>query len=426
MFSVVIPTLWIPKTFLTQLELISQSSLVDEIIIVSNNRSALPNKTMPSKVKLIDLENNIGVNPAWNLGIANAENDKVIVANDDILFDTDIFSWFAKTVSEEFGCIGVDPISKVDPSIEEVKKRNHGFGFLFCINKKTYTPIPEDIKIFFGDDWIFTSCRKKGFKNYCIKGFSFSGEESASSKQFRGGVLNEFQQYSRHIKGVYKNDYKFSVIVPHYDGAISDKDLLRGLGSLERQTFRDFEVILLHDGPLSRKLPNLEKLNLNIKTIITEKRYNDWGHSLRDIGIKEAKGEYLLFFNADNILYPQALEEIDRVSKDNTYRKANMNGYSWNSDDIIIYPIYLMGQTYNGHGVTRHKGKEDEIKCILTGYPAQTNFIDCMQLVMRKSKWDYYGGWYDKSFASDGAMYARFVHENLGARYCDEILGEHL
>lgn len=426
MFSVVIPTLWIPSTFLTTLEDISKSPLVDEVIVISNNKSALPNRTFPSKVKLISLEHNIGVNPAWNLGVAHAKNDKVLIANDDIIFDTKIFRWFEKAASKDFGCIGVDPVSKATPSIEEVEKRNHGFGFLFCVNKKTFTPIPENIKIFFGDDWIFTSCRKRGFKNYCIKGFPFSGEESASSKRFNGVILNEFQDYSKNIREFYTNDYKFSIIVPHYDKAVSDEELLRGMESLESQTFKDFEVILLHDGPTSRDLPNLESLSLNIKTIITEKRYDDWGHSLRDIGIKKASGEYLLFFNADNILYPQALEEVDRVSKDNIYRKADMNGREWNSDDIIIYPIYLKGQTYNGHGVTRHKGKEDKIKCILTGYPAQTNFIDCMQLVMRRVKWDYYGGWYDKSFASDGKMYARFVYENLGSRYCDEILGEHL
>lgn len=426
MFSVVIPTLWIPETFLTQLSLVSKHSLVDEIIVISNNRSSLPKKALPDKVKLIDLENNIGVNPAWNLGVSCAKNDKVLLINDDILFDTDIFSWFDKVSYEDFGCIGVDPLPKNKKKIEEVKKRNHGFGFLFCVNKKTYTPIPEDINIFFGDDWIFVSCAEKGFKNYCVKGFTFSGEESASSKRFSGIILREFQDYSKHVRKLYQNDYRFSIIVPHYDGAVSDEELIRGLESLKNQTFKDFEVILLHDGPLSRKLPSLEKFNLNITTFVTEKRYDDWGHSLRDMGIKKAKGEYLLFFNADNILYPQALEEIYRVSRDNVYRKADMNGYKWNSDDIIIYPIYLKGQTYNGHGVTRHKGKENEVKCILTGYPVRTNFIDCMQLVMRRSKWDYYGGWYDKSFASDGAMYTRFVNENLGARYCDEILGEHL
>ena len=83
----------------------------------------------------------------------------------------------------------------------------------------------------------------------------------------------------------------------------------------------------------------------------------------------------------------------------------------------------MHGQTTDGMHLFRDKNSDK--KLILTGYPPQTDFIDCMQLVMKRSKWDYYGGWYDKSFASDGAMYSRFVRENLGAIYESEILGEH-
>src|SRR5687768_14120246 len=95
----------------------------------------------------------------------------------------------------------------------------------------------------------------------------------------------------------------FSIVVVHYQGTVPHDIFLRGIESLRSQTFRDHEILVYHDGPL---------LEPDVATPVpirpTEKRFNDWGHSLRDIGIREARGEYILHFNADNILYPVALE----------------------------------------------------------------------------------------------------------------------
>jgi hypothetical protein len=84
-----------------------------------------------------------------------------------------------------------------------------------------------------------------------------------------------------------------------------------------------------------------------------------------------------------------------------------------------------MGYTALGDRHIRLQEYEEEIKIPLVGNPAILNYIDCMQLVMKKYIWQNYGGWYNKSFAGDGIMYERFVKENQGARYCSNILGEH-
>ena len=47
---------------------------------------------------------------------------------------------------------------------------------------------------------------------------------------------------------------KFSIIVPHYDGVITDELFIEGMDSIESQTFRDFEVLIYHDGPMSLSL----------------------------------------------------------------------------------------------------------------------------------------------------------------------------
>jgi hypothetical protein len=213
---------------------------------------------------------------------------------------------------------------------------------------------------------------------------------------------------------------KFSIIVPHYDLSISDEIFNRGIQCLLDQSYpdTDFEVLIYHDGPVSRPVPTLYYNLRNKNFTITDKRMNDWGHSNRDRGIKEAKGEYIIHFNPDNILYPNALKEIsDKLNEECDPRVYTKN--------IVIFPILMMGMQTNGKLVWR----VSEIHAknhymIFTGFPSLKYNIDAMQLVMSRKVWIDYGGWYDKSKESDGNMYPKFVYEN-GARYCNKILGEH-
>lgn len=44
----------------------------------------------------------------------------------------------------------------------------------------------------------------------------------------------------------------------------------------------------------------------------TPRRFNDYGHSLREIGLKSVSGDYVLLTNADNYFVPRALEFINQ------------------------------------------------------------------------------------------------------------------
>ena len=203
----------------------------------------------------------------------------------------------------------------------------------------------------------------------------------------------------------------FSIIVPHYQGSIRHGRFLRGINSLLEQSFKEYEILCYHDGPLLD-----DKVGFPIEVKATEKRFNNWGHSLRDLGIKEAKGKYIIMFNPDNVLYSYALNELHRKSLE----KYKM----FYNDNIIIFPVYMKGMQYNGSKAWREKGTEDKWQIVLSGMPVIKCNIDCMQLVMKTELWKRYNGWYDKSETSDGSMYPRFVKEH-GARWVGKILGEH-
>ena len=217
----------------------------------------------------------------------------------------------------------------------------------------------------------------------------------------------------------------FSVIVPHFEGSVTTAELRRALESLNAQTCRDFEILLYHNGPKS--LPFAEELDLaaypNLARVeVTAAHDGQWGHSLRDRGIREARGRYIVHLSADNLLYPQALESIRRTLA--VPRRPRPGAPPGSDDAIVIFALLMIGLQCDGRRIWYETRNSREHAMILSGYPPRLGLIDCMQLVMRRDLWLGYGGWYDRSEQGDGRMYERFAAEHP-VRYVPEVLGEH-
>jgi len=210
----------------------------------------------------------------------------------------------------------------------------------------------------------------------------------------------------------------FSSIVVHYQGTVSRETFARGIASLQNQTFRDVEILCYHDGPLLD--PDAPQ---PVPIRVTAGRYNDWGHSLRDIGIREAGGDYIVLFNADNILYPNALQTIANEIRRPSRLFIQHTGQALDTDNIVIFPIILHDtQRFLTDNVRLPPGSG--CCMILTGNPPQMGNIDCMQLVMKRQLWLAEGGWHDKRQAGDAYMYPQFAAK-YGYRAVGPVLGEH-
>jgi hypothetical protein len=93
------------------------------------------------------------------------------------------------------------------------------------------------------------------------------------------------------------------------------------LWSLESQTTKDFKVRVIHDG----SNPEAEqavtqfstKSSFKIRYDESTRRFNDYGHSLRQWGLQESLSAYLLLTNDDNYYTPNFIEEMIGSAKEN-------------------------------------------------------------------------------------------------------------
>lgn len=199
-FSVIIPTLWMPDFFISTLERLDNHQLVGEVLVISNKPS--PKLPKFSKVKILQQEHNVGVNPAWNLGVEFSKQDNILLLNDDLLFDFGILKKVRNILEDSFvGVVGLDPRSLESTiSLSEMPNRIDGFGCFMAMRKENYDSIPKGLRIYFGDDWLLRSSKQKGLINYVISGVKTNGVLSETSKYFTSSFFFEKALYEEILR----------------------------------------------------------------------------------------------------------------------------------------------------------------------------------------------------------------------------------
>lgn len=99
---------------------------------------------------------------------------------------------------------------------------------------------------------------------------------------------------------------KISVIMPVYNGGKYFKEAVE---SISKQTYKDFELIIINDGSTDDSLQVLNKLaegDGRIKIISRENK--GIVHSLNE-GVKLSQGQYIARMDADDVSMPERLEK---------------------------------------------------------------------------------------------------------------------
>lgn len=95
---------------------------------------------------------------------------------------------------------------------------------------------------------------------------------------------------------------KISVIIPTYN---EEENIGECLDSLSTQTYKDYEVIVIDDGSTDKTLSII-----NSKKVKVYSQEHLGAGSARNLGSKHAKGEILVFVDADMIVSQNYIEEI--------------------------------------------------------------------------------------------------------------------
>lgn len=158
-FSVIIPTLWRPSTFLQLLQLLEANEDVGEIIIIDNARTHRPYLPKMTKIRLIDKGENLFVNPSWNLGIQLAKSNSICICNDDVIMSDALFGYMrTRSLRRVTGLhpqsYSMAPTAFCQHSMEEGADIPHNWGSIIFLDKRNYRPIPNSLKIWWGDAWL--------------------------------------------------------------------------------------------------------------------------------------------------------------------------------------------------------------------------------------------------------------------------------
>lgn len=214
MFSVIIPTIWSPaiEKIDDLIQNLNSSHLVSEIILINNNPTKYSNRyRILSKVRELQF-NNIYVNPAWNIGVEFSLNEFIALMNDDIHFNTEVFDFINDKLKEDdIRIIGVSKSSysreeDSDFYLQKISVRNRGWGCLIFLKKSFYTPIPADLKIHFGDDYLIQQMSGYVWK---LEGLKISSpiSVSVSSNPELERIIFEDNQNSLKYNLPWSNDY---------------------------------------------------------------------------------------------------------------------------------------------------------------------------------------------------------------------------
>ena len=144
---------------------------------------------------------------------------------------------------------------------------------------------------------------------------------------------------------------KYSIIMASlltdYPGSATGKDkkLIRAIESVLKQSYQNFELIVVADGcSLTEYIVNKNFTDKRLKLLRVERK-ELWSNVPRNTGIAVAKGKYILYIDNDDYYGPDHLKIIND-QMDNTENWLYYNDMRWNGKEFIERQIDI---TLYGH-----------------------------------------------------------------------------
>lgn len=131
-----------------------------------------------------------------------------------------------------------------------------------------------------------------------------------------------------------------SVIMPSYLGPYKraakdrDKKIVRAIRSVQGQTYKDWELIVIADGcnktvEIVQTIIEVGRL-FNVKVLYIAKQPT-WSGKVRNTGLEESKGEYCCYLDIDDAFAPSHLAGLAKFSGKDWYW---FDDYTWSGKEF--------------------------------------------------------------------------------------------
>lgn len=139
---------------------------------------------------------------------------------------------------------------------------------------------------------------------------------------------------------------KVSVIIPVYNTA---PYIEKAVQSILNQSLVDLEIIAVNDGSTDNSLEILQRLQQTDTRLKIYSQHNQGLSVTRNNGLLKAQGEYVYFFDSDDFLRSDALQEC--------YLKA-----SETDCDVVLFDAVIMDDKYPEHSLALPYQRKEVLK----------------------------------------------------------------
>ncbi|HEY5773495.1 MAG TPA: glycosyltransferase family 2 protein [Chitinophagaceae bacterium] len=132
----------------------------------------------------------------------------------------------------------------------------------------------------------------------------------------------------------------FSVIIPVYNRSHL---LSETIGTVLAQTYPHFEILIVDDGSTENIKKLLDDKYSNEPGVKYFHKQNEERGAARNFGLKQANGEYAVFFDSDDFMKPHYLQMLSAIILENPGVKLLATKYNYDNNGKTEYNPLLEG-----------------------------------------------------------------------------------
>lgn len=132
---------------------------------------------------------------------------------------------------------------------------------------------------------------------------------------------------------MYHMEHLVSVVIPVYN---AEKYLREALDSIINQTYINLEIVCVDDGSTDSSPEILEEYKAKDNRIVVYRKENSGGGAARNYGIERTTGDYLYFFDSDDIAKNSLIEKALSKAVETNADIVAFDAYTFKDDNIEL------------------------------------------------------------------------------------------